>query len=278
MQVLPASKRVLVVAFVLTCSAGMAIPAAAQLLQQPQQQPQIRMQPSEVRELPPEMTRRFSNFHAVLQPSARVWVEQQSRIEAQKRAPDMPALESAIRARFSQLNGSGRSGAVLGGSSVAGGDIEAMAFIVLMDATQGMDQDLKSIMGQVNAINRAKESLRSLQSSVQQEAAASGGRPNTPCRSPFCQSLPARLAELSASTANLQRPVRLQSPPAPTYANLQALQNSLKPQLDSMNEMSEMESMRLQMLMDQRSKFLETLSNIMKKISDADSSIIGNLK
>lgn len=274
---MPASKRVLAVAFILTCSAAMAIPAAAQLLK-PQQQPQIRMHPAEVSELPPEMTRRFSNFHAVLQPSARAWVEQQAHLQAQKGAPDVPGLENAIRGRFPQPNGSGRSGGVLGGGPVAGGDIEAIAFIVLMNATQGMDQDLKTIMGQVNSINRAKESLRSLQSSVQQEAAASGGKSNIPCRSPFCQSLPERLAQLSASTANLRRPVRLQSPPAPTYASLQELQNSLKSELDSMNEMSEMESLRLQMAMDRRSKFMETLSNLMKKTSDTQSSLIANLK
>lgn len=269
-----ASKRVLAVAFILTCSAGMAIPAAAQLLQQPQR-PQIRLQQAEVRELPPEMTRRFSNFHAALQPSARLWVEQQARMQAQKSAPDVPGLESAIRSRFPRLNASGTPG-MLGGP--AGGDIEAMAFLTLMEATQAMDQDLKTIMAAVNAINHAKDSLRSLQSSVQQEAAGSGGKPNTPCRSPFCQSLPARLAELSAGTANLPRPVRLQSPPAPTYANLQALQNSLRSQLDSMSELGETESLRLQMLMDQRSKFLEALSNIMKKTSDTQSSILANLK
>jgi hypothetical protein len=34
-----------------------------------------------------------------------------------------------------------------------------------------------------------------------------------------------------------------------------------------MNELSEMTSLRLQMMMDRRSKFISTLSNIMKKIS-----------
>jgi len=47
---------------------------------------------------------------------------------------------------------------------------------------------------------------------------------------------------------------------------------------DSMNEMSEMTSMRLQMAMDCRSKFVETLSNIMKKMSDTDNSITQNMK
>jgi hypothetical protein len=273
------SKRLLARAFILTCSAAMAIAAEAQLLQPGQQQPLRRMQPAEVRELPPEMSRRFSNFHAALQPSARAWVEQQARVQAQTGTPDVQGLESAIHGRFPQLKGSsgGMTGGALG-TNFSGGDIEAMVFVVLMDATQDLDQDLKTLMGRVNAIKSAKDSLRSLQSSVQQESAHSGGKPNTPCRSPFCLSLAARLAELSASTANLPRPVRLQSPPEPTYANLQVLQNSLKSQLDSMSEMSDTQSLLLQMSMDRRSKFMETLSNVMKKTSDTQSSILSNLK
>lgn len=37
-------------------------------------------------------------------------------------------------------------------------------------------------------------------------------------------------------------------------------------------------SLRLQMAMDRRSKLIETLSNVLKKIGDTDSSIVGNLK
>lgn len=64
-------------------------------------------------------------------------------------------------------------------------------------------------------------------------------------------------------------------------ANRAALNNavqSAQDKHDSMNEMSEMTSMRLQMAMDRRSKFVEALSNIMKKMSDTDSSIIQNMK
>jgi len=45
-----------------------------------------------------------------------------------------------------------------------------------------------------------------------------------------------------------------------------------------MNEMSEMTSLRLQMTMDRRSKFIETLSNIVKKLSETSDSIVQNLK
>lgn len=46
----------------------------------------------------------------------------------------------------------------------------------------------------------------------------------------------------------------------------------------SMSDLSEAQQLRLQMYMDRRSKMYSTLSNLMKRSSDAASSIIANLK
>ena len=54
--------------------------------------------------------------------------------------------------------------------------------------------------------------------------------------------------------------------------------SSVVPGLDSMSEMSEMTSLRLQMTMDRRSKFLATLSNVEAKISATAQGITQNLK
>jgi hypothetical protein len=51
-----------------------------------------------------------------------------------------------------------------------------------------------------------------------------------------------------------------------------------KAKLDSMSEMGEMESLRLQMAMDRLSKLMSTLSNLLKKTSDTAQSITQNLK
>lgn len=257
------SIRIIALAVALISGASVALAGQAQ-------QAQIRVRPVVARELPPKMTQRFSAFRSVLQPSARAWMEQQAVVEARKGAPDVKALEGAIRNRFPQL--------ATGGISLAGSDIEAMVFIVMMQATQDMDQDLRNIMEQVKSIDNAKESLRSLQSGITQEIGRSGGRMNSACRSAFCRSLRSRLGELSASTAKLPRPVRFQEPAGPTYAELQTIQGSLKSQSDSMNEMSEMMSLRLQAAMDRRSKFIQALSNIEKKTSDTSAGIVNNLK
>lgn len=53
---------------------------------------------------------------------------------------------------------------------------------------------------------------------------------------------------------------------------------TIKNKLDSMSEMGEMESLRLQMAMDRLSKLMSTLSNMLKKISDTASAITQNIK
>jgi len=47
----------------------------------------------------------------------------------------------------------------------------------------------------------------------------------------------------------------------------------MKNDLDSLSEMGEVESLRLQMDMDRLSKFTVTLSNIAKRVADTGSSI-----
>lgn len=49
-------------------------------------------------------------------------------------------------------------------------------------------------------------------------------------------------------------------------------------QLDSFSEIGEQMQLRLQNAMDRRSKFLEAVSNLMKKQSDTASAIVSNLK
>lgn len=52
----------------------------------------------------------------------------------------------------------------------------------------------------------------------------------------------------------------------------------IKGNLDSMGEMAETESLRLQMAADRMSKLMSTLSNLLKQISDTASQIVANLK
>ena len=48
--------------------------------------------------------------------------------------------------------------------------------------------------------------------------------------------------------------------------------------MDAQSEMAEMDQLRLQTVMERRAKALEMQSNLMKKSSDTQSTIIQNLK
>ncbi|HEX8301479.1 hypothetical protein [Sphingomonas sp.] len=67
-------------------------------------------------------------------------------------------------------------------------------------------------------------------------------------------------------------------PGQPSKADLDAMVEGMKNDLDSMSEMGEMESLRLQMAMDRLSKMMSTVSNLLKKISDTSETITQNLK
>lgn len=63
-----------------------------------------------------------------------------------------------------------------------------------------------------------------------------------------------------------------------TKADLDKVIAEIKSDVDSMSEMGEVESLRLQMAMDRLSKMMSTLSNILKKLSDTAGEITQNLK
>jgi hypothetical protein len=54
--------------------------------------------------------------------------------------------------------------------------------------------------------------------------------------------------------------------------------DALRNAIDSLQDMSDLDSLRLQQYMDNKSKFEETLSNIEKKQDDTASQILKNLK
>lgn len=89
------------------------------------------------------------------------------------------------------------------------------------------------------------------------------------------QEVVSRMNDLETHMTNLQeRQLQLQK-------ELDALlkqQAELKNKLDAMNEISETSALRLQMMMDRRAKFIEALSNLMKKMSSTSETITQNLK
>jgi putative addiction module CopG family antidote len=177
------------------------------------------------------------------------------------------------------------AGSILGLSP--GGDIDSVVFVVLMEAVESANQDLASIMSEVKATTAAKQKLRDIISKINQDVA------NNACQ--MDGKPPLDLSKGMGSAAAYQRvPLPFPDPNSPTgvgfcptslyngslddVAQLRAILEELKGRIDSVSELSEMTSLRLQMAMDRRSKLIATLSNIMKANSDTQSGLVGNLK
>ena len=77
-----------------------------------------------------------------------------------------------------------------------------------------------------------------------------------------------RAEELGANSASAQS----------ALTDLDREMQQLKQELDSLSDLGETESLRLQMAMDRISKLMSTLSNVLKKVDATAESIIQNLK
>ena len=166
-------------------------------------------------------------------------------------------------------------------------DIEELIFIVLKEAIKSADEDLKAIMAEVKATNAAKQKLRDVISQINKDVAANAAQKHRLSRLDFSKGMGSEKAyhqaqmpfpdPCSASGVKFVT-INLYDGPLNDVAQLEAILEDLKGRLDSMSEMSEMTSIRLQMAMDRRSKMIQTLSNIMKKFDDTQSSLAQNLK
>lgn len=186
-------------------------------------------------------------------------------------------------------------------------DVSEAAFIVLSMATKDMDDDIRMIMAEIKATNAAKQKMRELIKElngwISQEMSGHPGSEdidNEKAGKPGTTSRAARPAPRGGAAAPPVRGMTLETktssvihleyvktpviPPLPprnsglTLSRLNSLLDDIKGKLDGLNEMSEMTSLRLQMTMDRRSKFIQTLSNIMKKVGTTQETLVQNIK
>jgi putative addiction module CopG family antidote len=168
-------------------------------------------------------------------------------------------------------------------------DIDGLVVIVMMEAAKDAEQDLKDIMADVKAATAAKAKLRDLINRVNRDVAANarGCTADDNRKLDFSRGLggepayhraPMPVLDPDAEGGVRLTPCDLHRGKITSYDQLVVIRDDLRGQLDSLSEMSEMTSLRLQMAMDRRSKFIETLSNIMKKISTTADTLVQNLK
>ena len=224
-------------------------------------------------------------------------------------------LESLARAKasaiaagkdFATLEKETASDRVFSAAGISGMDASEAAFLVLAMATKDMDDDLRMIMAEIKAANAAKQKLRDLikdlndwiseamgkagdrsKSSDIDNTKVSGKPPATAARTQPAKVPPIRSASLQKASSPV---IHLEYVKAPTIrplpprnsdvsvSSLKALLDENKDRLDGLNELSEMTTLRLQMTMDRRSKFISTLSQMMKKTSTTQDTLVQNIK
>ena len=166
-----------------------------------------------------------------------------------------------------------------------GGDIEALIFIVLQQAAKSAQDDLKAIMAHVKAINNAKAAQRSCMSRIKEDIFTNEGQDRKHPPFDFSQGMGNEAAYHHAllpvrnSNGDVEFIITdLFTGQIESIDDLKSISDKMKNDQDSMSEMGEMESLRLQMAMDRMSKMMSTLSNILKKMEETEQSIIQNLK
>ncbi len=172
--------------------------------------------------------------------------------------------------------------------SSGSGDIESLILVVMMQATKDADEDIRMIMEEVKSVIAAKRKLRQLVCKVRRDISDNRGGERAKRQLKFYSN--GMTSELAYHRVPLAVPdcaspggvkfvsTDLHKGTIDDVAQLESILEDLQAKLDGMNEMSEMTSLRLQIMMDRRSKFLSTLSNIMKKISETQDTLVQNLK
>jgi|GEM_PF-1134816 len=195
---------------------------------------------------------------------------------------------------------------IFSAAGISGMDASEAAFLVLAMATKDMDDDLRMIMAEIKAANAAKQKLRDqindLNKWISEAMGKAGDHPKSsdidntkvsgkpPATAASTQPTKVPLIR-SASLQTASSPViRLEYVKAPmirplpprnsdvSVSSLESLLDKIKRRLDGLNELSEMTSLRLQMTMDRRSKFISTLSQMMKKTSTTQDILVQNIK
>ncbi len=149
-------------------------------------------------------------------------------------------------------------------------DIEAMVMLVIMEISKDAEDDVRAIMEQMREANKQKQAMRDVIRLMKKKRAEQ--------KNNMRQEYLSRTQYDSLKKLLVPTVVANTKTGTVTLAELDSLLNDFRDKLDSMNEMGEMVSLRLQMIMDRRSKMISTLSNIMKKISKTQDEIVKNLK
>jgi hypothetical protein len=202
---------------------------------------------------PPGAEQREGNLLASIGPQTRMWITQ----EARREVSSGQASEYTARVALGTL------------PDIATEDIDQLVFLVMMEMARDADADLQAQMDEMNKINARKQAQRDHGQKMRQTANTS--QMQEPAIASAAPTVATRAEAVQPGVRIYTRQATSDRAPADTA-------NNTTDTLDSMNEVSEMNSLRLQMMMDRQAKFISALSNIMERISETQDTLVGNMK
>jgi hypothetical protein len=147
------------------------------------------------------------------------------------------------------------------------GDIDALVMIVMMEASKAAEDDLRELLSSLKKANAERENLRAAAPKMKGAKKAAA---------------PAYLKKVTpAKTANLQIAYSIPPDASATTCeskDAEACADELRQKEDALEAMSDIATMKIQMLMDRRQKLISAMSNILKKVSATSDQIISNMK
>jgi len=182
----------------------------------------------------------YTKLITAARPTIKTWVSTTSAKYRNKELTEAVAINEARQAA-----------SILG--NMNNNDIEALAFLVLMQAAKSAQEDLKSIMATVKATNAEKEKQREKMNNLNKEKLATAVKPDQ-------------------QNAQVKKDGSLKFTMSPEMAK------KLDIQKDGLDELTQEQQLKLQMFMDRQSQLEQAISNILKKIADTQNQIIQNIK
>lgn len=203
------------------------------------------------------------------QPTVRTWILNQGNA-AYRSQSDLALIDRSLRpsivSRFA-------------GQSIGEADVEALILLVLTQALRDQEADLQSLLEGLRRNLEEKEKLRELLDRLQ--ALVDGtilGKDPEPCTAPLCMNLRLTLAALAAwqAKAGIAQPVVPRD--ARTLGELRGAVVYLRDKLDSIGGAVEAQQLRLQQLIERRTRANQETSRLLKKVAAVQTSVIQNLK
>lgn len=159
-----------------------------------------------------------------------------------------------------------------------GVDVDTLMTIVMMQASSDAEQYLRDLLGDMAQQNEIKRQLGKLMSQITYDASTMKGKMQQVCTTPTCQSLAGTLAHMAATMPLIMPSANLAAQGSLTQVHLQQIVAQMNLAQKSLDSLSQEEQAKLQAFQERKAKMEEALANLLKKISETDSSVINNIK